>query len=223
MATLAFSVPSAGLVSPTSWGSREDVKSILQNIEAKYGKYFKFAAETSRIPKSVLMSFAAVESGGDPKAGPAGHLTQGMMQWNRQYAKQNLEDELAKGRLSEAEKSKLAEYGIKFDKEGKTRKITNADQLKPELNILIGSIILGQLFDTDWGTENGNLRLDRVIAVYNAGAFGETGKKARTGKHKSPLLLANDVNPVTRAYINKIMGKNGAMDVASTDLKGLIA
>jgi soluble lytic murein transglycosylase-like protein len=223
MATTTLSIPSAGLISPESWGTRESVKGIIQNIEAKYGKYFKFASETSRIPKPILMAFCAVESGGNPTAGSAGHITQGLMQWNRDFAKANLEDEYAKGRLSPAEKSKLAQYGIKFDKDGKTRTITNADQLKPELNILIASIILGQLVDTTWGTQNGVIRLDRVIAVYNAGAFGETGKKARLGNHKTPALLAADVNPTTRAYIKKILGKNGALEVATTDLKNQIA
>lgn len=220
MATSALVIPAAGLVSPESWGSREDIKSILLNLNQRYGKFFDFSAATSRIPKPVLLSFAAVESGGDPNAGPKGHITQGLMQWNRNFAQQNLEDEYAKGRLSPAEKEKLAQFGIKFDKDGKTRAITNADQLKPELNILIGSIILAQLIDTKWGTENGVIRLDRVIAVYNAGAFGETGKKARLGNHKTPSALAADVNATTKAYINKIMGKNGAMEVASKDLKG---
>jgi hypothetical protein len=223
MATSSLPIPSKGLVSPESWATRESLKSILTNIETNYGKYFKFASETSRIPKEVLMSFCAVESGGNPKAGASGHVTQGLMQWNRTFAKQLLEDELSQGRMSPAEKSKLAEFGIKFDAKGKTRNITNADQLKPELNILIGSIILGQLIDTSWGTENGVNRLDRVIAVYNAGAFGATGKKARLGGHKTPLLLASDVNPITSAYIKKIMGKNGALEVITTDLKGQIA
>ena len=222
MATSSLPIPSNGLISPPTWGSRESIKGIIKNIETNYGKYFKFASETSRIPKEILISFCAVESGGNPKAGASGHVTQGLMQWNREYAKQLLEDELAKGRMSPAEKAKLAEYGIKFDAKGKTRVITNADQLKPELNILIGSILLGQLIDTNWGTENGIMRLDRVIAVYNAGAFGTTGKLARNGKHATPALLANDVNPTTSAYIKKMMGKNGALEIATTDLKGQI-
>jgi hypothetical protein len=223
MATLTLAIPSSGLISPESWGSRESIKGILQNIESKYGKFFTFASETSRIPKSVLMAFCAVESGGIPTAGAAGHVTQGLMQWNRTFAKQILEDEFSQKRLSPAEKTKLAEFGIKFDAKGKTRNITNADQLKPELNILIGSILLGQLIDTNWGTENGGMRLDRIIAVYNAGAYGDTGKKARFGNHRTPALLAADVNPTTRAYIKKMMGKNGALEVATTDLKGQIS
>ena len=72
-------------------------------------------------------------------------------------------------------------------------------------------MLLGQLVDTDWGTEDGEIKLDRVIAVYNAGAYGDTGKKARSKTYKTPKALADVVNPVTRAYINKILGLNGAL------------
>lgn len=247
-------IPAAGLTSPTSWGSRDSIKKMIKEINANYGKYFKFAAENSKIPEQVLISFCAVESGGNPKAGGTGHVTQGLMQWNRTYAKKQLEDELAAGRMTPAEKDKLAAYGITFDKNGKTREITNADQIKPELNILIGSILLGQLIDEEWGKdidleaatayakklvkEDGmfftdalkkakekyyKLRLDRVITVYNAGAYGSDGKKARLGNHPDPKSLASVVNDTTSSYIKKIMGKNGALDVATSDLKTLFA
>ena len=88
--------------------------------------------------------------------------------------------------------------------------------MKPELNILIGSIILGQLVDTDWGTENGEIKLDRIISVYNAGAYGDTGKKARSKTYKTPKDLASAVNSVTRAYIQKILGTNGALQLTKT-------
>ncbi len=222
MATLKLLVPSSGLTAPSSWGNRQQIKSMLERIWKDYGTSIKSAAETSKIPAAMLTSFIAVESGGKPSAGSAGHVTQGLMQWNRNYAKSQLETEFAKGRLSDTEKSILAKYGIKFDSNGKTRNITNSDQLKPELNILIGSIVLGQLVDTEWGTQDGNIRLDRVIAVYNAGAYGDTGKKARFGNHATPKALASVVNSTTAAYIAKILGANGALDIATSDLKTLI-
>jgi hypothetical protein len=98
-----------------------------------------------------------------------------------------------------------------------TAEITNADQLKPELNILIGTIILGQKIDTDWGTENGEMKLDRVIAVYNAGAYGTTCKLARSKKYKTPQALASVVNSITAGYIKKMLGQDGALDIAYTD------
>ena len=218
MATSTLLIPSEKLISPLSWGSRQSIKTMLERILYNYGTFITFASENSKLPKSVIASFIAVESGGNSKAGASGHITQGLMQWNRTYAKSNLETEYAEKRLTPAEIQKLASFGIKFTN-GKTRAITNADQLKPELNILIGSIILGQLADDKWATDsNGSLRLDRMIAVYNAGAYGDTGKKARFGEHNTPYDLAKAVNPTTSAYISKILGKDGAMDILTSDL-----
>jgi hypothetical protein len=229
MATSTLSVPDKNLTSPASWGSRKAVANMVRKITTKYGTYLKFASDNSKIPLEILASFIAVESGGNATAGAEGHITQGLMQWNRNYASNTLFNEKKLGRLTADEESKLKEYNIKFDANNKTRTITNADQKKPELNILIGSIILGQLMDSyvngkqdkpQWGTdENGNMRLDRIIACYNAGAFGETGKLARFGNYASPSALAKAVNPITRAYISKIYGINGAMDVATSDVK----
>jgi soluble lytic murein transglycosylase-like protein len=213
MAEVRLKFPADGLVAPTSWGSRDSIKKMLENIYKNYGTYIDFVAKESNLPKEMIASFIAVESGGNEKAGSSGHITQGLMQWNRNFTKAMLEKELKEGRMTKAEKDKLASYGITFDSSGKTRAITNADQLKPELNILIGTMILGQLVDTDWGTENGEIKLDRVIAVYNAGAYGDTGKKARSKQYKTPIALANAVNPITRSYISKILGTNGALDL----------
>lgn len=216
MAQVKLVYPATGLVSPASWGSKESIKKMIDTINSKYGTYIDFVSRESNLPKEMIASFIAVESGGNATAGGSGHITQGLMQWNRTYAKAQLEKELKEGRLSKNEKDKLASYGIKFDANGKTRAITNADQLKPELNILIGSIILGQLVDTDWGTEDGEIKLDRVIAVYNAGAYGDTGKKARSKAYKTPKDLASAINANSSAYIKKILGTDGALHLTKT-------
>jgi soluble lytic murein transglycosylase-like protein len=236
MATTTLSVPKANLLSPSSWGSREAIRGQVDNIMKKYGAFIRFASENAKIPTQVIASFIAVESGGNPTAGGSSSQTQGLMQWNRTYAQNILETENKMGRLTPEEKTKLASYGIKFDASGKTRAITQADAVKPELNILIGTILLGQYADSyhdggkstmvngvrrKWAIDDkdGELRLDRIIAVYNAGAYGDTGSKARTINHPTAKQLADSVNSTTRTYISKMLGVNGAMDVASTDLK----
>lgn len=228
MATSTIAAPQANLVSPASWGSRDSIVKMMRKIVKDYGKDLKFASENSKIPVGILASFIAVESGGNPTAGGSSSPTQGLMQWNRVYAKNFLEAEKRLGRLTPAEEEKLASYGIKFNAQGQTRVITQADQVKPGLNILIGSILLGQYVDSrydggkltgQWAIDqDGKLRLDRIITVYNAGAYGPDGKKARTGNHPTAFALANVVNSTTKAYINKILGKNGAMDIASNEV-----
>jgi len=225
MANYTVKVPAADLSSPDSWGGRETIKNMLQNIWNQYWKEIKEAAKNSKIPAPIITSFIAVESGGNPYAGPDGHITQGLMQWNRNFAKSMLEKEYSKGRMSEGEKQILAKYGIRFDGSGKTRDITNADQKKAELNIVIGSILLGQLIDEPWATDSQGLHLDRVVSVYNAGAYGETGKKARqltSPKQDTPQKLSSNVNAITSAYIKKILGKDGTLDIISSDFKNII-
>jgi hypothetical protein len=233
MATSTVAAPQANLVSPASWGSRDSIVKMMRKIVKDYGKDLKFASENSKIPVGILAAFIAVESGGNATAGGSGSPTQGLMQWNRMYAKNFLEAEKRLGRLTPAEEEKLASYGIKFNAQGLTRVITQADQVKPGLNILIGSILLGQYVDSrydggkftgQWAIDqDGKLRLDRIITVYNAGAYGPDGKKARTGNHPTAFALANAVNTTTRSYINKILGKNGAMDIASNEVLSDIA
>lgn len=236
MASASITIPSTGLVADSAIGTKEQLTSLLKDGIKKYGNYFKFASQNSKLPIEMLIAFSAVESGVGKNIGSAGHPTRGIMQWNRSFAKSQLEKELELKRMTPAEKSKLASFGITFNSSGKTRAITEADQIKPELNILIGSIILGQLADSivdgkkespAWGTDKGVIRLDRMIAVYNAGAYGKTGKLARQGGYSTPLALANAIknagNGTTYKYIARLMGKGGYYDLLLKDLKSTVA
>ena len=121
-----------------------------------------------------------------------------------------------RGRLTQVEKDKLKSFGITFDAKGNTRKITQADLINPELNILIGAITLGQLMDKTWGTENGNIRMDRIIAWYNWGQGGFNRNSLDTKDLQG--VLAN-IPAITQAYIKKMLGKNGSLDIAINDMK----
>lgn len=214
MAVLTLNVPTKGLTSPSSWGTYTSIKGQIEGTWNKYSKFFQFAAAQSNIPVSVLLAFAVVESGGNPSAGSGN--TKNLMQANVSYMKSQLENEVKAGRLSEAEKSKLAAYGITFDANGKTRAITVADNLKPELNILIGSIILGQLIDQPWGKDaDGTIRMDRVIPYYNWGLKGFNNNKIATS---TPENIYKNIPSVTLSYIRKMMGKGGALDIIITSL-----
>lgn len=222
MAELTVAIPVAGLTSPASFGSREAIKNLMQKGWDKYGQYFKFASKQSGIPVKALFAFATAESGLNPTAGSG--LTKGIMQTNYSYLKSQLENEYKSGRLSDEEKSKLAYYGIKFDSNGKTREITQADNLKPELAILLGAIVLGQIIDQPYIREGNNIRLDKAIVLFNTGLYSKWSKIAKNSKSTSALELVNELsgNSVSQAYIRKIMGSNGILDIASKELANTI-
>lgn len=227
MATLNIIAPVVSpftITSPTTWyKTRDGLKKQMELTWKNYGSYFKKYAETSKVPAEVLLAFTQVESGGNATAGGSKSPTQGLMQWNKNYAGGTgnsdfvLTREFNKGRLSQAEKDALAKFNIKFDSKGNTRTITQADLVKPELNILIGSIILGQYIDEPWGTDpDGTIRMDRIIAKYNWGIAGF--KRNEIAKKNLKDVMAN-VPAVTKTYIEKMLGKNGALDIAMNDLK----
>jgi hypothetical protein len=72
-----------------------------------------------------------------------------------------------------------------------------------------------------WATDGlgGELRVDRIISVYNAGAYGSIGKLGRLGNQANAKELADALPEPTKSYIKKILGKNGAMDILTSDLK----
>ena len=222
MAELSVAIPVVGLTSPASFGSRDAIKNVMKKGWDKYGKFFQFASKQSGIPVKAIFAFATAESTLKPDAGSG--FTKGIMQANYSYMKSQLENEYKSNRLSQEEKDKLASYGIKFDSAGKTREITQADNLKPELAILLGSIVLGQIVDQPWAKDGNNIRLDKVIVVYNTGLYSKWSKIAMNSKSATAAELVNQLagNAVSQAYIRKIMGANGILDIASKELKDVI-
>jgi soluble lytic murein transglycosylase-like protein len=225
MSTINVTIPVVSpvrLASPTSWyKTRAGLRTQMDKVWAKYGKWFKYYGDTSKVSPAILFAFTMAESGGNPLGGGSSSPTQGLMQWNRNYVGGDvlnnvLAVEYQKGRLSPAEKEKFASFGIVFNSKGQTRKLTQADLQNPELNILVGSIILGQYLDTKWGTENGQARMDRVIARYN---WGQAGFNRTKIGEKSLDQVLQSVPDVTRVYINKMLGQNGALDIAVNDMK----
>lgn len=222
MAEYTLSIPTVGLTSPASFGSRVAITNLMKNGWDKYGRYFQFASKESGIPVKALFAFAVAESGVNPNAGSG--VTKGIMQTNYTYLKSQLENEYKSGRLSDAEKAKLSAYGIKFDANGKTRDITQADNLKPELAILMGAIVLGQLVDQNWAKNNDNLRLDKIITVYNTGLYSKWSKIAMNSKSVNAKQLHDELsgNTVSQSYIKKVMGINGILDIATKELNNVI-
>lgn len=231
-------VPIKGLKAPKSRGSRSQLKDVLLSLNNNYRKFYDFASKHTNIPIQVLMSFSGVESMGKPRVS-SGFAT-GLMQWDYRYVKSYLETEKKTGRLSPEEESVLNKYKIFFDKNGKTRNITQLDGFNPELNILIGAIILGQIISEiglkskGWSVDEGNkLRLDKIVAIYNGGAYSEVGKLAQTSVFAGQKVDTTSVNnfrdyasrfkrnKITPIYIDLFLGVDGFMDIITSDLKNL--
>lgn len=239
MATSTVLIPVSGLKAPKGVGSREVLANALKKAWANYGKFFKQASETSKLPIPILMSWAFVESSFQPKANAGVSMgstylsTAGLMQWDRRkgYADAVLTREFKMGRLSEVEKEILKRKGLKWTTSGVFSPITESQQLDPELNILVGSIYLGQYADSITGagqlppfaTENGVLRIDRIVPLYNTGENSTDSNNAKAKKFATAVETANNAKKiVTRDYITKILGTGGTMDVLTKELKDLI-
>jgi hypothetical protein len=223
MATLTVSAPVVTLKAPTTWGSRSAIQGQLATIWKNYGKYIQFASRESGIDPKILTAFIAIESGGKYNAGSGNTI--GLMQYNASYVNSQLKNEFLSNRLSENEKAKLSAYGFNFDAKGNTKQYTASDNLKPELNILIGSILLGQLADQPWGKDaNGNLNLATMIVSYNSGMYSSSTKKAIASKSTSPKVVHDALagNATTQSYLRKMFAPSGALDIASNELVNTI-
>jgi soluble lytic murein transglycosylase-like protein len=190
---------------------------IVNVIRPKFGKYIDNIADMTGVPVELIESFIFIESGGNPNA--QSPFAVGLMQVGLATASDTLIKEKGAGRLQDEEAAMLKKYlGSRYSLIEKVKPkqksigktfITKADLLKPELNILIGSILLKQLCDEF--TENGKVRLDKVVAIYNGGRFSKAGKKVIPFKGTTKELLAI-VPKETSAYVLKLIGTNGILD-----------
>lgn len=209
--------------SPVSFGSREAIKNLILKGWAKYWKAFKTASEATNIPVKILVAFATIESGLNATAGSG--ATKSIMQLNHNFVNEQLKNEFLSGRLSDLEKSELAKYGFKFDSKGNTRLYTAQDNLNAPLNILVGAIILGQLFDQPFGhNDDGTFNLANVITTYNTGLYSSSTKKIKANRPQSTKathdLLAG--NTVTQSYIRKALAQNSVLDILTKELNTVV-
>lgn len=252
------------LVSPTNWNSREVLRdTVIKGIVKDYGSIIKNVAKMTNVTPDLITAFIAVESGGkkhekdgynsgkNPKASDGKIM--GLMQWNRDYVYEMLEKEKNDGRLTPAEEKILNDNGLKFTKvgtkfqlsgssvvqSGKYRAIKAEVAVRPEVNILIGAIKIGQMMDAKWGTTNGNLRIDRMAYAYNKGNFSADTKKSQTidtdtidptkASMKYPANIkqfkeykvAQIDSAGAGSYVRKLLGKNGVLDIIHNDLPDL--
>lgn len=187
-------------------------------IRPKYGDMINRIADLVGLPSVLIESFIFIESGGKEDAQSPYAI--GLMQLNGATASDTLVFEKGAGRLDKGEIDILKKYlGSRYSNLDKVKPkqrsigktfVTKADLLKPEFNVLAGSILLKQL--TDEFSENGKIRFDKVITVYNGGRYGKAAKKVIAFKGSIDEMLSF-VPKETSNYIKKLVGTNGVLDV----------
>lgn len=196
-----------------------NIDASLNEIDRNYGEIVDVVSQNSKIPKALLTAMIFIESEGKEKAKNKASGAIGLMQITLATATDQLHAEIKKGRLTPQERAyivaqvgeakmacveKMQYMGHKLKCNNNTGVVfTEADLFKPELNIAIGAIFLGQLIDKH--TEGDQVRIDKVVINYNRGAFA----KVPTGTPEQVYKLAGNLE--TRNYIAKLAGVNGVM------------
>ena len=197
---------------------------IIKNLDttfSKYGALIRQIAKLTNVPEEIIRSVVYIESAGDPNAvSRAGAV--GLMQVTPATATGILTVEHKAGRLSEPEKAILRKVlGARLDCILKMPHmnakiacaptgvvVTQADLKNPEFNLLIGTIMVGLLIDQH--TENGVLRLDKLIVRYNAGYFY---KPVGNTIEETLAFAKSKGGAETVGYILKFVGTNGILDL----------
>jgi len=217
LATLNINIPSLSESFYTPIAAKQNEDRIKSVIRPKFGKFINNTSTLTGVPVELIESFIFIESAGNEKA--KSPYATGLMQLSPATASDALVKEKGAGRLQAGEAALIKKYlGNRYSfiekvkpkqtSIGKTF-ITNDDLLKPEFNILVGSILVKQLMDEF--TEDGKLRLDKVIAIYNGGRFSKAGKKVIKFKGNTKELLTQ-VPKETSQYIVKLLGTQGLLD-----------
>ena len=186
------------------------IKNKLSNIYNKYKSIIDVVSKINKVPVNLIKSVIFIESAGNENA--LNGAAVGLMQVEYTSATDIITRERKAGKLTEQEKLLLKKYlGDAIYKKVMVAQmgdsfITKSQMLNPELNILIGTMYLGQVLDKEKN------RLDRMIARYNLGFY--TKKIPQTGTVEDVLASA-ELRQVTKDYILKLGGKNGTLDLLS--------
>jgi soluble lytic murein transglycosylase-like protein len=205
-----------------------DTDAILGQVDYiydRFGKYIKRAASLNNLPSDLIASVAFIESRGDEKIiSRAGAV--GVMQLDNDSATNVVFREAKAKRLSPEERELLNRLLGKQKVDCMTSMkyhnhklpcnrntgsvISKKDLLNPELNIMIGTMLLGQLIDQH--TEGSVVRLDKVIVRYNRGYFS----KPQGSTVSETLAYAKKTGGAeTESFILKLVGTNGLLHLLS--------
>jgi len=214
--------------------------SVIKKIKANYSVQMAKASQYTGVPVNILVAFAATESGGalnQTLNGPS----KGIMQVNPSSAWQALFDQIKVDTVGRfyplyqlAPNAFVVKKAVAANSVGKA---TDYLTLKPvstaapylgqrmvadaQFAIYMGSLLLAQLIA---GTiaKTGQIRLDHIIVKYNAGTgrFKQvvTNRGLESASVDTTQLYSKLGIPVSQAYIVKMMGINGYLDVQKQGL-----
>ena len=205
---------------------QSQVKRRLGEIRTMYANEIDEAARLTKVPAEVITSFIFIESDGKKDIVSSAQAV-GLMQLQPETATNIPFQDFKNGALTNGERNALIKYlgqkkvdcilsmkwlnqpvkcatEIKSVSGGQIGIIITADDLKiAGLNILLGSMMLGQFIDKY--TENGKVRLDKVVVRYY------TGRQKISGNDIVETM--NGLPRETRSYILKLLGKGSTLDL----------
>jgi len=202
---------------------QSDLVTLIPKMIKDYGSYFRQAANLTNLPIQVLYSIAMVESGGrqfDSRGkvittGAEGSV--GIMQISPNMFYEVYYKEIKGDRISAELESKVKQF-LNIDFASKSTPLVATTLLKdkvttalknPEFNILASAIVLRRLLEESSDSDM-TMRLDKAIVKYNAGLYSKSTKtqEYKTGDTTAVISVAPSI---TKVYIPKVVGKNGAM------------
>ncbi len=196
----------------------EQIRSKISQIRVQYGSLVSNIAAATLVPESIIYSFIYIESSGSPNQVTGSNY--GLMQVGTNSATDTIFNEYKKGRLGATEQAILRIcIGTRLDdifamrSLGTAQYIYSSDLLDPELNILVGTIAIGQLMDESI-KQDGTLRMDKVVVRYNMGYYAYNRGKDLPVTVQDTIAT---VNSTTSNYIVKMIGRNGVLEILEAE------
>lgn len=195
----------------------ESHKKMIQDVDKNYGKIIDKWANVFDIDKGIIISFICTESGGKnaPRNG-AGAI--GLMQVTAPTAYEIIAKwgTQVKVPLSAETKTFLKSKVSSSSSWNSNRLMTSSDKVQiesalkdVEYNIAVGTATIRWMIEAYAKIGVGGL--DKVMVSYNAGYYGMRNKvKNLTAKQ---IVENKDILSETRAYVLKMLGNYGFMDL----------
>ena len=214
--------------------------SVIKKIKTNYTVQMAKASQYTGVPVNILIAFTATESGGalnQTLNGPS----KGVMQVNPSSAWQALSDQIKVDTIGRfyplyqlAPNAFTVKKAVSANSVGKATDYLTLKSLSTaapylgqrmvadaQFAIYMGSLLLAQLIA---GTiaKTGQIRLDHIIVKYNAGTGRFKQVVTNRGLESASVdttQLYNQLGiPVSQAYIVKMMGINGYLDIQKQGL-----